>query len=624
MLAAGGAFAFAETDNAAEASPSPPDSRVVTLPTGDIVSVSPDGGMVWRPAKDREDIGLINPPAHDGSGDVVAIPTDRVDDIKNGKEDPRRYNVSELLRSGVSDAAKASRLSSKPYGTFAPKGDAPKSKSDKDSKVTITITDQSGAVPRDCTVDYVNVADGTSDEIELGTNCKGSVSLPPGQYDFLSWAGGESGDVQGVTTAKVKNSPLDVAIDGTKSKEVTYKVDQAAQLGEQSVKVSMMPEKGDGLIVGVDAPAGRKQFVIPTGKSDHTIGIQATPHLVGTDNANPYTYDLDFYQTDGIPAKPVFTARDGDLAKVTRTFDGLATTEPTNGCNWSYRKGASHFSYCQPREQKWQTQRTEYLTPGKDITWHADTVIGDYASEKYVQASSTSTFKAGPSERVTGQAPLSFNVGGSGTQPLVVRDGDKLYANMPFLDNADSKEYIVDYNSIKGTAVLKRDGKEVARKDLKVSGFELTLPKKDSGRYTLSVKSTHSDSYTPLATKSAVKWEFKSKPTTKPVPLPVSAVAFDAEGVSNGYADVSKPQKFTLDYQAQQGAKDTKLKKLVFEVSYDDGKTWTKVDTKVDGDSATGELKHPADATFVSVRATATDDAGNTVTHSTVHTHGLK
>jgi hypothetical protein len=63
---------------------------------------------------------------------------------------------------------------------------------------------------------------------------------------------------------------------------------------------------------------------------------------------------------------------------------------------------------------------------------------------------------------------------------------------------------------------------------------------------------------------------------------------------------------------------------MTFEVSYDDGRTWEPVAIERDGNHATAELVHPASAAFVSVRFSAADEAGNTVTHSTIRSYGFR
>lgn len=59
-------------------------------------------------------------------------------------------------------------------------------------------------------------------------------------------------------------------------------------------------------------------------------------------------------------------------------------------------------------------------------------------------------------------------------------------------------------------------------------------------------------------------------------------------------------------------------------VSYDDGGTWQTVPVRrVDGQWL-AVLRHPAGAGFVSLRATATDSAGNTVDQTIIRGYRLR
>ncbi|MFJ5218354.1 hypothetical protein ACIP98_26990, partial [Streptomyces sp. NPDC088354] len=60
---------------------------------------------------------------------------------------------------------------------------------------------------------------------------------------------------------------------------------------------------------------------------------------------------------------------------------------------------------------------------------------------------------------------------------------------------------------------------------------------------------------------------------------------------------------------------------VTVEFSYDDGRTWRKATCGHDGRFA---LSAPKQARFVSLRATARDSAGNTVTQSVIRAFGLR
>jgi hypothetical protein len=60
-------------------------------------------------------------------------------------------------------------------------------------------------------------------------------------------------------------------------------------------------------------------------------------------------------------------------------------------------------------------------------------------------------------------------------------------------------------------------------------------------------------------------------------------------------------------------------------VSYDDGGTWQTAPVRRGDDGQwLASVRHPAGATFVSLRATATDGAGNTVDQTIIHGYRLR
>lgn len=65
------------------------------------------------------------------------------------------------------------------------------------------------------------------------------------------------------------------------------------------------------------------------------------------------------------------------------------------------------------------------------------------------------------------------------------------------------------------------------------------------------------------------------------------------------------------------------ITELTVEVSYDDGLTWSKAQVRACPDGWTATVRHPAGGSFVSLRATATDAAGNSVTQTITHAYRL-
>lgn len=215
-----------------------------------------------------------------------------------------------------------------------------------------------------------------------------------------------------------------------------------------------------------------------------------------------------------------------------------------------------------------------------------------------------------------------FNVGLVRWPEQPGEDTQQLLA-WPLLFSPGTGDEAIRSYALPGTAVISKDGTELA------TGFDgssvvAELPAGDSGSYTVTMDATREVAWTPLGTRSTATWTFDSAPVTEDTMLDVSAVRFNAAGVLAGYADVTRPQQVTLDYETQQDAQDRQCRNMTFEVSYDDGQTWTNVDIDRDGDHATATLNHPAGAQFVSVKFTAVDDKGQTVRTSTIRSYGLK
>jgi hypothetical protein len=64
---------------------------------------------------------------------------------------------------------------------------------------------------------------------------------------------------------------------------------------------------------------------------------------------------------------------------------------------------------------------------------------------------------------------------------------------------------------------------------------------------------------------------------------------------------------------------------LTVEASFDDGRTWRPLAVTLDGPTtATAEITHPRGPSYVSLRANATDSAGNSVTQTVIRAYGSR
>jgi hypothetical protein len=107
------------------------------------------------------------------------------------------------------------------------------------------------------------------------------------------------------------------------------------------------------------------------------------------------------------------------------------------------------------------------------------------------------------------------------------------------------------------------------------------------------------------------------------VPLPLSAVRFTPRLDEHHSAPAGRPFDVPVSVQAQAGSAAGRNRSLSVEVSYDDGVTWTAVKLRRGPGGTTGTLSHPKEKGFVSLRAKATDSAGNTVEQTIIRAYRL-
>ena len=127
-----------------------------------------------------------------------------------------------------------------------------------------------------------------------------------------------------------------------------------------------------------------------------------------------------------------------------------------------------------------------------------------------------------------------------------------------------------------------------------------------------------------FGTESTMEWTFDSAPVEESTEFVLPVVSIEADGTEGGYAERSAFQDIALELIAYETLPEPTAEDLTFEVSYDDGATWTAIELDRDGNTATATLDHPDGAEFVSVRMTALDDAGTEIALTTIRSYGLR
>lgn len=609
-----------------------PNIDTVTLPTGDQVRLLPGGALGLAPAVGREDIAFTTVPAADGEGAIV-IPGDKADELLAGTEDARRYNVTELIEDGRTDAAALGEGDLGSYAALPPVGGAA-----QDPTFTVTVRDHSGKVPDRGWITWYDSNDHeNSGTIEFDADGVATADLEPGDYTLTHavWNLGP-GDafteyLFGISHVAIGDQNTELVLDGTDAAPVSVEVERPdAEPVVYGADIDAAKADGTSVGVGVFGPSGTDVYLMPeTDIPGYDLGFRYQTTLAGPDGAaEPYQYNLAFAETGGFPDDTSFEVYDDKLAAVATDYTGFG--EPVDGYTCDHGNHVSRdvgIPMCFFADTPFPSQRLNLYTAGPEIAW--DTAIGGGVFDPetgvmldgFKEETEDTVFTPGRTERTFPNGPLTAGAG----EALVSNvDGiTGIEAAVPLGAGRNGEQVVlVGYS---GDVELSRDGQRLdwvsGIDPLEGFGFDLD----GAGRYSLSVGGSRETTSGPFAFKSFIDWSFDLDPAAidpgEEQELVLPAVALTAPDVEGGLT-ANREQPITLELVRDTG-EGLEAAEMGLEISYDDGNTWTAVDLDFDGGTAIAVLHHPEVATHVSTRITATDTAGTEVEQTTIRAYGL-
>jgi hypothetical protein len=264
--------------------------------------------------------------------------------------------------------------------------------------------------------------------------------------------------------------------------------------------------------------------------------------------------------------------------------------------------------------------RTEYYNTDDGVQWHRtfDEVLGGRTV--------TRTF--GP--------PVGYTKGKTTTErwnravfgPSVVappgsvsasRQGDQLVFFQPTFVDRDGRE-TQTLTTVERTQLF-RNGDFVNESPSAKAVFDVPA---ERAAYRVEVLAGRGAPAT-LSTFVATAWTFRSGHVSGEVakPLPLSVVLFTPALDARNSAPAGQRFAIPVTVVAQAGSDAGANRSLTVEVSYDDGATWRRASLQTSGGVRSAMVNHPAAAGFVSLRATATDTKGNTVTVTIIRAYRM-
>lgn len=589
------------------AAAAPAAASEVVLPTGDTVGIAPDGTLELP---DGEAFSIGKGPG----GDRVVVPLDAVDELAAGEFDTAEFNVDSPGEGFESEAEAA-------------------------PNVTVTGEWIDGSAPDQLAVSWVRVGTDQGGGPEFVDGGTAELALEPGRYHLVTmmYKGAEENDadiVSSIQEIRVGENPSGVLVAGAKAKPLGFDLEREAEADSVMLDVfSYGPghEEGGGAWLGFWAWPGGDLYALPSPRLSpaHDVGYVLRSGLNSPEGtADPYSYNLFRHGSGGFRGDLTPPVDDADLARIDADYQALGTKGSFTRQDLSDHPVYDAGAYTRTGEVALPSSRTEFYTADPDLSWEHRAYFpyegGPESPWDLVHHRSGVLEPGSVRDMSWNNAPLSVGIDNNGQSwppgTFVRWDQYEMLYFAPWMFSSSTGGEGIHSEYLPGKITLSQDGQVLAQNSEIGVGIEAAAV--PAGELTLTATADREASWTPLGTRSEAEWTFDYDPEGNPV-LPVSVVEFAASGVVNGAAEAGTVQDVELEFAQQPGADEQACAAMTFEVSFDDGATWTAVPLDRDGNTATAQLRLPEETGYVSVRFTAADEDGSTVRHETIRSYGI-
>jgi subtilisin family serine protease len=344
---------------------------------------------------------------------------------------------------------------------------------------------------------------------------------------------------------------------------------------------------------------------------------------------SPYQYNLMLVRTGAIPARPTFRVRDHELAAVRTSY----ATQAVDAAIATTYTSPPLSGWISPVQFALPMTRTEYFSTGtlpgttdpiawfmelrNESSWDASRPWGGWQNlvrGPYRPGRSTERYNRGPFVPCLGSLPepeplFWFT---DVTDLLVVRLPQHCTGEPPIPGSA-----VTFFGEDSGSTIVRRDGVELGRSEEPGDAFIETTA--GPGRYEVAVTATRNAPWTTLNARQSATWAFDWSDVERVPPL--LAVRLGADLDERNRAPRGRhPLRVWVDRTATAGP----VTALTLQISYDDGRTWSALPARRDGERWTAQVHPPASASYVSVRATAADASGSSVASEVIRAYALR
>ncbi len=352
----------------------------------------------------------------------------------------------------------------------------------------------------------------------------------------------------------------------------------------------------------------------------------------------PYVYDLIDVHQNAIPKDLTYAPTEDELAKIDARYK---SDRPAKGLE--FRLDLTSFvGVSGGFDMSFPAERTEWVSaPEEGTDWYQKVTMTDNPYEamtaddyyNWELRGTVESYKAGERLQKDWFSPVVRPAFGSSFSPPR-RGANQFSLNIPAVGDATHQGYAHDPNQkmklylgereIKN-GVLGTTGQQLIAGSLYWDDYFKEIPR-ERAQYRLVADVERDPARWHTSVKTHTEWTFWSQYQYKQVPLPFLQINYKVDTDLAGNARAGQSTELELSASQILGASDIgKIEGATLQVSFDEGKTWESATLTPKGEGWVGNINHPdKPGSFVSLKASVWDDAGNRIDQEITKAYGLK